>query len=276
MTLKRTVRQTIEHRLGPEAAETAARGLQWTKGAAFRALSPTLRSTNAHLGGLQGAYAGETCVIVGNGPSLNSTDLSLLEGRHVIALNRGYIKFDEIGLVPTFLVCVNRHVAEQFGAELANVSCPKVVSRACYDYLPRTQLRHPFYVLESLPGPRFSPDIRRGVWEGCTVTYVAMQLAYFLGFRKVILIGVDHRFTTKGPAHKLVVSDAGDPNHFDPSYFGPGVAWQLPDLETSEIAYRLALREFHKAGRTIVDCTVNGNLTVFPRSSLAAEIADHE
>ncbi len=92
-----------------------------------------------------------------------------------------------------------------------------------------------------------------------------MQLAYYLGFEQVILIGVDHSFASKGPAHQLVTSTGDDPNHFDPSYFGAGFRWQLPDLEQSEVAYRLAKMQFERAGREILDATVGGRLDVFPK-----------
>ena len=94
---------------------------------------------------------------------------------------------------------------------------------------------------------------------------MAMQVAYHLGFQDVVLIGVDHRFASTGPANELVTSQGADPNHFDPNYFGAGVKWQLPDLEMSERAYRLANERFVADGRSIVDATVGGNLTVFPK-----------
>ena len=57
---------------------------------------------------------------------------------------------------------------------------------------------------------------------------------------------------------------AGDePNHFNPNYFGTGFRWQLPDLETSELAYRLAKYHFERDGREILDATVDGKLEVF-------------
>jgi hypothetical protein len=104
-----------------------------------------------------------------------------------------------------------------------------------------------------------------GIWEGATVTYVAMQLAYFMGFTTVILIGVDHSFKTQGPAHRLVVSEGADENHFHPEYFGKGVRWQLPDLETSERAYMKARAAFEADGRKVLDATVGGKLTVFEK-----------
>jgi hypothetical protein len=92
-----------------------------------------------------------------------------------------------------------------------------------------------------------------------------MQLAYHLGFQKVILIGVDHSFTTQGKPHQAVVSQGDDPNHFSPNYFSKGFRWQLPDLETSEAAYRLAHQAFEADGREIVDATIGGKLTIFPK-----------
>ena len=95
-----------------------------------------------------------------------------------------------------------------------------------------------------------------------------MQLAYYMGFKQVILIGVDHNFTTKGTPNTTVTSAGDDPNHFNPGYFGKGFRWQLPDLDTSEIAYQMAREAYHKDGREILDATVDGKLTVFPKVKL--------
>jgi hypothetical protein len=92
-----------------------------------------------------------------------------------------------------------------------------------------------------------------------------MQIAYYLGFGKVILIGVDHSFATKGSPNTQVVSQSDDPNHFDPQYFGKGFRWQLPDLENSELAYRIAKCQFERDNREIVDATIGGRLQVFPK-----------
>jgi hypothetical protein len=108
-------------------------------------------------------------------------------------------------------------------------------------------------------------DACRPVWPGATVTFVAMQLAYHMGFDEVILLGVDHSFTTQGKPHTEVISQGDDPNHFAPNYFGKGFKWQLPDLETSEIAYKMARQAFEADGRKIMDATIGGKLTIFPK-----------
>ena len=86
-----------------------------------------------------------------------------------------------------------------------------------------------------------------------------------LGFEEVILVGVDHSFETKGRSNTTVVSQGDDPNHFHAGYFGKGFRWQLPDLETSERAYRMAHQAYTRSGRQILDATIGGKLAVFPK-----------
>jgi hypothetical protein len=86
-----------------------------------------------------------------------------------------------------------------------------------------------------------------------------------MGFTEAILIGVDHNFVTKGPANATVTSEGDDPNHFSSNYFGKGFRWQLPDLEGSERAYRMAREAYQEDGRRIVDATIGGKLTIFPK-----------
>lgn len=209
-------------------------------------------------------HKGQRCFIIGNGPSLNRTDLSLLRNEITFGLNRIYLLFDEIGFTTTYHVVVNKLVIDQTAEEIANLSIPSFVSwdaRNLIEFRPDTIfLRH-----VNKYGPRFFNDITEGIWEGATVTYVAMQIAYYMGFEKVILIGVDHNFATQGKPHTTVVSPGDDPNHFSSHYFGKGFRWQLPDLETSELAYRLADYQFRMSGREIVDATIGGKLEVFPK-----------
>ena len=114
-------------------------------------------------------------------------------------------------------------------------------------------------------GPKFASDARSRLWEGATVTYVALQLAFYMGFQQVILIGVDHSFSTKGKPNTTITSQGDDQDHFDSRYFGEGYRWQLPDLATSERAYRMARDAYQHDGREVLDATVAGKLTVFPK-----------
>lgn len=225
------------------------------------------RASRGALWALRDRHVGERCFIIGNGPSLNQTDLSLLRSEFTFGLNRINLAFERLGFATSCLVCFNRYVLEQSGAELSAVSVPKFFSAAGARFIP-PNASDVIYVRPAIPA-RFSHNpVKAGVWEGATVTFVAMQLAYWFGFRQVILIGVDHSFTATGPAHTLVTAEGPDPNHFDPNYFSKGYRWQLPDLETSEIAYTIARRTFADAGGEILDATVGGKLTVFQKVRL--------
>jgi hypothetical protein len=207
-------------------------------------------------------------VIIGNGPSLNRMDLSGLRDEPTFGLNRGHLLFPRIGGPTRYLVSVNRYVLEQSVAEMLAAPCPKFFNWRHRRHVPKG--REDVLFLRTIHEPGFSTNlVGRGLWEGGTVTYVAMQLAFHLGFREVVLIGVDHSFTTAGPAHQLVTSTGADPNHFDPSYFGKGYRWQLPDLEMSERAYTMAREAYVAAGGSIVDATVGGKLTIFPKVDFA-------
>ena len=220
------------------------------------------RRSASRLRKMRNSYHRRRCFIIGNGPSLQRMDLSPLRSEITFGLNRAYLMFERLGFDTTFLVSVNRLVIEQSGDEILGAPVGEVfMAWSARDVISSAR---PILV-RSLARPGFSTDASRGVWEGATVTYVAMQLAYHMGFRDIILIGVDHTFASVGRPHQIVTSSGPDLNHFDRNYFGAGYRWQLPDLETSEIAYRMAGRAFEAVGGTIRDATVDGRLTVFPK-----------
>jgi len=212
---------------------------------------------------LRDTHAGERCVIIGNGPSLKNTDLSKLRNVFTFGMNRFYLAFEELGFMTSCLLSVNNLVIEQCAADFRALPIPTFVSwrgRQWISPAPNLHYLHTSYLL-----PRFGTDAAGRLWEGATVTFIALQFAYYLGFKQVILIGVDHSFATKGTPNTTVVSTGDDPNHFNPAYFGKGFRWQLPDLETSELAYCMARDAYQKDGREILDATVDGKLTVFPK-----------
>ncbi len=224
---------------------------------------PWRRDTIHRLGALRDIHKGERCFIIGNGPSLRQTDLTKLRGETTIGLNRIFLAFDELGFETSYLVSVNDLVIEQSSLELQALGMPRFFSWRSHRHIQPDQ--DMYFLYTTYTGPRFARDVRGRLWEGATVTYVALQLAFFLGFKTVILIGVDHNFVTKGKPNETVVSQGDDPNHFHPGYFGKGFRWQLPDLETSERAYRMARTAYEDAGRIVLDATVDGKLTVFPK-----------
>ena len=212
---------------------------------------------------LYNRHAGERCVLVANGPSLNRMELSFLRRQTVIGTNKIFLGFREFGFYPKYYVAVNRKVLEQSVESIKALNCVKFISNRADDLILENGLT---YRINTTRAPsRFCFDISKGVHEGWTVTYAALQVAYYLGFSEVVLIGMDHRFEYTGAANQAQKLDVPDPNHFSPDYFGYGQHWDNPDLVRSEESYRIAREVFESDGRRIIDATVDGACQIFTK-----------
>ena len=268
--------ERIKERVPPsiwDAARSTWYGLYRTAQWPAATFHPWRRSSIDVLGKYKDAHIGERCFIIGNGPSLKATDLSRLHGEFTFGMNRIYLLFPELGFMTSYYLSVNDLVIEQCAQDIVSLQVPKFLSWRARDFIqaaldngkslpaePPTAFLHTTYT-----GPKFAHDARNRLWEGATVTYVALQLAFHMGFRQVILIGVDHNFSTKGKPNTTVVSQGEDQDHFDVNYFGKGFRWQLPDLETSERAFHMARQNYAAENREVLDATIGGKLTVFPK-----------
>ncbi len=226
-------------------------------------LHPWRRSSKSNLAQLHNTQTGKRCFIIGNGPSLRHLDLGKLKNEVTFGMNRIYLLFPELGFSTTYFVSINDLVIQQCAADIRSLTMPKFLAWRSHPSIQPTPDMSFLYT--TYTGPKFSRNVGGRVWEGATVTYVALQLAFHMGFEEVILIGVDHNFVSQGDPNQTVTSTGDDPNHFSPAYFGKGFKWQLPDLDTSEIAYRMAKSAYEEAGRRILDATLGGKLTVFPK-----------
>lgn len=201
-------------------------------------------------------------MLVCNGPSLNRMDLRFLQGRTVIGLNKIHLGLDRFGFQPRYLVAVNARVVEQAGAAMAALSAIKLIGARAAHLLPEAE--DIFHVPVLNPPVTFSRDICEGVREGGTVTHAALQIAYYMGFNEVAIIGMDHRFAYEGAPHEPHLMTGPDPNHFSSDYFR-GQIWDNPDLARSESSYAAARQVYESGGRRIVDATLDGACTVFEK-----------
>lgn len=219
----------------------------------------------ARLEALRGRHWGKRCFILGNGPSLGASDLSILRDEYVIGTNRIYLHPECKSWKRWYYCAVNPNVIEQFASDIRAIEAIRFLA---WEHRGLVEGIGDTVWLRTSNEPRFSFDLTRGMWQGATVTYVALQMAFHLGFTDVVLLGVDHHYDRAGQPNKLVTSGGEDPDHFSAEYFGPGCKWQLPDLAQSEIAYRVARLAFEQEGRRVRDATVGGRLAVFPKVRL--------
>lgn len=241
--------------------------------------SPKLRD-------LHNKFKGKRCFIIGNGPSLNKNDLSLLEGEYTFAVNSIYYKTRETGFRPTFFVVEDNMVLKDNLEEINAYEAPfKIFPSKYQDQIPEKENTYFFranwgYYQKSSPYycmPRFSVDATNQVYCGQTVTYANMQLAFFMGFTEVYLIGMDFDYVI--PKEHLrngnhILSTTDDPNHFHKDYFGKGKTWKDPKLDRVAASYVQAKLAFDAVGRRIYNATVGGKLEIFDRVDYEALLRD--
>ena len=236
------------------------------------------RSSKKELQRLRNKFEGQRCFIVGNGPSLNKCDLELLENEFSFAVNGIFYKTKEMGFKPTFYVVEDYHVMHDNLEEIKAYDTQ-------YRFFP-TNYKHLFgcvekntlffnmntgYYQETSPNhgiPRFSADCSEQVFCGQSVTMMNLQLAHYLGFKDVYLIGMDFSYKIPDSAEvdrTVITSTEDDENHFHPDYFGKGKKWHDPQLDKVLNSYKLMKLIYESSGKNIYNATVGGKLDVFTR-----------
>lgn len=226
---------------------------------------------------LRDKYKGhKRCFLIGNGPSLNRTDLNVLKDEVTFAVNGFFLKARDLDWQPTFYLVEDHLVAEDRSHWINKLDGPTKLFPAYlgyafppgedtifYNHRPRKSYPHGF---------DFSLEADKITYTGCTVTFSMMQIAAYLGFEEIYLIGVDASYdipkdAQEGKDYAVGVLDmkSDDPNHFDPTYFGKGFRWHDPQVEKMVEAYGEARRVLEGTSQTIYNATVGGMLEVFER-----------
>jgi hypothetical protein len=220
--------------------------------------------------GFAAARRSDTAILVGNGPSLRQMDFSLFRGQDL------YIS--------------NYAIREASLASLARgvgVSNALVAGQEPYVFQLTDMWKfHPYWLghllgdseqtvwLDAQGGELFfSTDVRQRIAWHSTVTFFWLQILYSAGYRKVLLVGVDNSYVQVTTAREgdLIRQEGDDANHFDPGYFR-GKIWQAADTDRMAQTYMLAKQAYESDGREIVNCGIGGQLDLFRRADLAAEL----
>lgn len=226
------------------------------------------RAALDRLSSLRNKHSGKKGVILCNGPSLLKTDFELLNNSDAIVfgLNKINLLQDQQEVRTDYLSVCNSHVIEQNKDFYNMTEMPVFIDEKGMRGIVGTKAN--IFPLRALPYHGFSHNLTTGYWQGYTVTYMTMQVAFYLGITELTLVGCDHSFVEKGKANKSVQTKGGDNSHFIKGYFKEGETWQLPDLPMSEVSYLRAKVEYENEGRKIFDSTVDGKLSIFDKLPL--------
>jgi hypothetical protein len=224
---------------------------------------------------LKDKHKGQRAFVIGNGPSLRISDLDRLKGEVTFASNKIYLAFEETDWRPTYYTVLDVLVAENNNETIRKQKLTKIFDEAVREYFSDAydiiwlKYRH----CPDKNGKKqfdFSTDILLGCYPGWSVTHEQLQLAFYMGIRKIYLIGVDFCFTVPKPTgemsgHGEVLRHEGEQNHFHPNYRQPGETWTMPKLDLQYQAFLAAKRVVEANGGKIYNASRKTVLDIFPK-----------
>lgn len=236
----------------------------------FNLLGIPVAANDFRLRALKDRHKGQRCFIIGNGPSLQISDLDRLKGEVTFACNKIYLAFDQTDWRPTYYSVLDVLVAEQNVTQIKRLNLYKIFDMEVKRFMP--DLKDATWVVTMWSGElniRFSKNLLKGAYGGGTVLYTQLQMAFYMGIREVYLIGVDFSFLVPKPTgetsiHGEVIAHQGEMNHFHPKYRKLDEKWTMPRLDIQRKAFCCAKEVFETYGGIIYNASRKTALDVFP------------
>jgi hypothetical protein len=222
------------------------------------------------LAALKDKHKGKRCFVIGNGPSLQISDLDRLKEEITFASNKIYLAFDQTDWRPTYYTVEDPIVAENNTEKINSLKgFIKILNSGLKQILnsDRSTLYINVIVEPLSDDPSFSINPFKGSYCGQSVLYMDIQLAFFMGFSEIYLIGVDFNFHLPATATKskeILISN-GEINHFHPDYRNPGETWYTPNLTYQKKGFEKAKVVLDRHNVKIFNATRGGKLEVFQR-----------
>ena len=210
----------------------------------------------------------ERCFVIGNGPSLTIEDLEVLRSNNEIsfASNKIYQLFDETSWRPSYFATCdstlyknNRSIINALDLvkffPLDIVNSEDIEAGRFFSFS-----RVPFQLFRKRP--HFQPDMTKRLSEGGTVTYFLLQIAVYMGFKEIYLLGCDFNFSYGIDVNGNFFENPDVKNHFKDD----GKAMDtMPNLQRNLWAYQSAQDYSKSHGIKIYNATRGGILEVFDR-----------
>lgn len=226
---------------------------------------------------------GDTCFIIGNGPSLKHEDLTKIYelGIPSFAANRIYKIFDKTKWRPTYFSCEDPVIIRDIEAEINSIQCEHKFIPIDLKWYMDIDIKDAFY---------FNMDYRRddnvefGFFDELservtcngTVTITAIQFAVYMGYRNIYLIGVDHSYAKMIDSNGNVIEDKSVKDYFDDSY-DDGIKNDLVhNMDDATKSFYRTKQHFTPKGINIYNATRGGKLEVFQRVDLDEFFKNYE
>lgn len=225
--------------------------------------------TNANckaLKDLKNIHVGKRCFIVAMGPSLTYSDLDKIQGEYSFSMNSIVKVLNEISWKPTYYGIQDHLVYEKLEAEILKISGIKVfiadvILKKGFKCSPNALIfplsfyKHYYAYKKVKYSTRFSSDVSALVYDGYSITYSLLQIAIYMGFKDIYLLGCDCNYSSNPTKQHFVES-----GHFDPAYASVG--------DKMIYAFQQAKIYADKHNISIYNATRGGKLEIFQRVDL--------
>lgn len=219
-------------------------------------------------------YKGKRCFVIGNGPSLTPEDLNRIKGEYSFAANRIYNIFDQTEWRPTFFMSTdmdimkmekNKIVAQDFPVMFLNYDAKSYFGDR--DNTIYLFLKGPFELIRNkFVQKGVSDDVAKYSTKTQTVTCVSLELAMYMGFSEIYLLGVDHNFDKVVGSDGKLVEDKNVQSYFAGMKGGDSQA--VLYLDDTTACYKVVKDYADKHNVKIYNATRGGKLEVYSRVKL--------
>ena len=205
-------------------------------------------------------HQGKRCFIVGTGPSLKLEDLDLIKNEFSISVNSIVLSYGDTSWRPTYYAIQDKRAYEKLEKEIKKAKMPFVfigisnkrltpISDIDFIPYPLNLLDHGKRVTTHLN--KFSQDAFKCVYDGHSITYSAIELAVYMGFKEIVLLGIDCDYSRQ-VNHVKAYCTQDDKN----------AAFLMRE------SYKIANDFANKNDFRIINCTRNAKLDVFEKRAL--------
>lgn len=153
-------------------------------------------------------HSSKRCFILGTGPSIGDQNLYNLRTEHCISVNSFYLHKDYLKIKPKYHIvsglALHRHIPWNIGykwykeIEERTDNSILFLNYKDYKFVQEKKLfsrREIYYLLFDNSWGRFSIDgidATKMLYLSQSVSIMALQLAFYMGFRETVLLGMDH------------------------------------------------------------------------------------
>lgn len=226
----------------------------------LRALGVKGKYDYSKLKEFRGIHQGQRCFIVGTGPSLTMEDLEKIKGEYSFSVNSIVLSFDDTSWRPSYYTIADRFGYLKLKDAIRKAKMPVVFNGISnktmtpdmdIDFIP-----YPVNLLDHgkmIPNhiTKFGDNAFKVVYSGHSITYNAMQLAVYMGFKEIVLLGIDCDYS-KAVNHIKAYSVQDDLN----------AAFLMRE------SYKVARKWTDEHGVKILNATRNAKLDVFEKVNL--------